>query len=100
MPVAEISVVPVGTDSASISDFVVAALRAVRASELKYELTSMGTNVEGTLDQILRLTKRIHETCLKQGAVRCLTTLKIDDRTDKKLTMQGKVRTVQAKMRK
>ncbi|MEW6685286.1 MAG: MTH1187 family thiamine-binding protein [Candidatus Edwardsbacteria bacterium] len=98
MPVAEISVVPVGTASPSISRFVVAAVIVVKQSGLKYELTSMGTNVEGELSEILQLTKKMHQICFKNGAKRVVTTLKIDDRLDKKLTMQGKKQAVWKKM--
>jgi uncharacterized protein (TIGR00106 family) len=100
MPVAEISVVPVGTGSASISTFVVGALRVVKASGLRHELTAMGTNVEGSLEQIFSLARRMHRSALRGGAVRCLTTVKIDDRIDKPLTMKGKVASVRRKLRR
>ena len=48
MAVAEISVVPVGTASASISHYVARAFKIVKESGLKYELSSMATNLEGS----------------------------------------------------
>jgi len=90
MAVAEISVVPVGTASASISNYVVNAVKIVKASGLKYELSSMGTNVEGDVASILGLVGKVHDACFKAGAVRVLTTLKIDDRRDKPLSIEGK----------
>jgi uncharacterized protein (TIGR00106 family) len=90
MAVAEISVVPVGTGSPSISDFVANALRIVKESGLKYELSSMATNLEGDLPDIIEVTRKIHESAFERGAVRVLTSLKIDDRRDKPLTMEGK----------
>lgn len=99
MAVAEISIVPVGTAGASISDFVARAVEIVRASGLKYELSSMGTNVEGDVRAILDLTIKVHEACFSQGAVRVLTTLKIDDRRDKPLSIDGKKAAVAAKLK-
>jgi len=90
MAVAEISVVPVGTGSASISDYVARAFKIVKESGLKFELSSMATNVEGEIPDIMEVVRKIHESAFEQGAVRVLTSLKIDDRRDKPLTMDGK----------
>jgi len=98
MAVAEISVVPVGTANASISNYVAGAVKLVRASGLKYELSSMGTNVEGDVAAILELVRKVHEACFKAGAVRVLTTVKIDDRKDKPLSIEGKKAAVTAKV--
>ena len=98
MAVAEISVVPVGTADASISNYVAGAVKIVRASGLKYELSSMGTNVEGDVAAILDLVRKVHDACFKAGAVRVLTTVKIDDRKDKPLSIEGKKSAVTAKV--
>jgi uncharacterized protein (TIGR00106 family) len=98
MAVAEISVVPVGTAGPSISAFVARAVEIVRASGLKYELSSMGTNVEGEVAAILDVAGKVHQACFAQGAQRVLTTLKIDDRKDKALTIDGKKSAVNSKL--
>lgn len=98
MAVAEISVVPVGTDTASISDYVATALKIVKESGLKYELSSMATNLEGDVGDILEVFRKMHESAFEQGAVRVLTALKIDDRRDKPLTIDGKKAAVKAKL--
>jgi uncharacterized protein (TIGR00106 family) len=96
--VAEISVVPLGTGSASVSDYVVSCLDVVAASKtVKYCLTSMGTIVEGPLGEVLEITRRMHEVPFNRGALRVITTLKIDDRADKKLSIQGKLDSVRKK---
>ena len=97
MAVAEISVVPVGAGP-SISSYVARAVEIVKSSGLKYELSSMGTNVEGDVSSILAVVMKVHEACFAQGAVRVLTTLKIDDRRDKTLTIDGKKAAVTAKL--
>lgn len=90
MAVGEVSVVPVGTGSASISNYVAVAFKIVKESGLKYELSSMSTNLEGDIPAIMDVVSKIHESAFEQGAVRVLTSLKIDDRRDKPLTIDGK----------
>ena len=81
MAVAEISVVPIGTGSPSVSREVAGAVSVLRSEEkLKYELTAMGTIIEGDVAEILRVTGRMHQAVLDSGAQRVLTTIKIDDR--------------------
>ncbi|RKY59643.1 MAG: thiamine-binding protein [Candidatus Latescibacterota bacterium] len=94
MAVAEISVVPLGTGSPSVSRYVAKALEVVRASGLKYELTPMATVVEGSVEEILKLVGDMHRAVL-EDAVRVVTSLRMDDRRDKPLTMEGKVRAVE-----
>ncbi len=91
MPIVEISVVPVGTGSPSVSHFVRAAVEVVKKSGLKYELNPMGTCIEGNWDAIFSLIKEIHETLVTMGCSRLVTTIKIDDRRDKPVTMKEKV---------
>lgn len=98
MAVAEISVVPVGTATASISDYVAGALKIVKASGLTFELSSMGTNLEGDVGSILEVVRKVHESAFEQGAVRVLTSLTIDDRRDKALSIKGKKAAVKAKV--
>ena len=93
MAVAEISIVPLGTGSPSVSRYVAKALEVVRASGLKYELTPMATVVEGSVEEILKLVGDMHRAVL-EDAVRVVTSLRMDDRRDKPLTMEGKVRAV------
>ncbi|HIE03579.1 MAG TPA: MTH1187 family thiamine-binding protein [Candidatus Latescibacteria bacterium] len=94
MAVAEISVVPLGTGSPSVSRYVAKALEVVRTSGLKYELTPMATVVEGSVEEILKLVGDMHRAVL-EDAVRVVTSLRMDDRRDRSLTMEGKVRVVE-----
>jgi uncharacterized protein (TIGR00106 family) len=98
MAVAQISIVPVGTGSASISDYVAGALRTVKESGLKFELSSMGTCVEGDVESILELVRKMHEGGFDQGAVRVLTSVTLDDRRDKELSIDGKKTAVRNKV--
>ncbi|MCX7912408.1 MAG: MTH1187 family thiamine-binding protein [Dehalococcoidales bacterium] len=96
MAMMEISVLPVGTGSPSVSRFVARALEVL--GDAKYELTPMGTVVEGDLEDLLRLARRMHLAVFDAGAVRVVTTIRIDDRRDKPLTIEGKIRAVKEKL--
>lgn len=99
MAMLEISVVPVGTSSPSVSRFVAEALKALKSVRgVKYELTPMGTVVEGELDVLLDCAKKMHLSAFGPGVQRVVTTIKLDDRTDKPLTMAGKVSSVRRKL--
>jgi len=98
MAMMEISVVPVGTASPSISDYVAGVVRVIQQSGLPYELGPMGTVVVGAPRQLLELALQVHEYPFSQGAVRVATTIKLDDRHDKPLTIEGKLRAVQEKL--
>jgi uncharacterized protein (TIGR00106 family) len=97
MAVAQITVIPVGT-GASISKYVARAVEIIRESGLKYELSAMTTVVEGDLDSILALMKKVHESCFEGGAVRALTSLSVDERRDKDLTIDGKKAAIKEKL--
>ena len=99
MVVAEVSIVPLGTGTPSISKHVARALRVLReAKDVKYELTAMGTIIEGDLDKVLKVVKHMHEDAFAEGVVRVLTTIKIDDRRDKTLSIDGKIGAVQRQL--
>ncbi len=99
MVVVEVSIVPVGTGTPSVSKYVARAVRTLRnEKDLKYELTAMGTIIEGDLEKILKVVKQMHEDTFTEGIVRVLTTIKIDDRRDKTLSIDGKIGSVQRQL--
>lgn len=93
--VAEVSVVPLGTGNTSLSHFVAGCMEVLECrKDISYQLTPMGTVVEGTLDRVLEIVRLLHEVPFSKGASRVITTLKIDDRRDKISTMAGKMDSV------
>lgn len=93
--VAEVSVVPVGTSSTGLSQFVAACLDAIEGRKgVSYQLTSMGTILEGTLEEVLKAIQAMHEAPFSRGASRVVTWVKIDDRRNKQSTMTSKVESV------
>jgi len=98
MAMMEISVVPIGTGTPSLSAYVAGVVRVLEAAGLEYALGPMGTVVVGEVAQLLEVAQRMHKAPFAQGAVRVATTIKLDDRRDKALTMAGKVGAVQEKL--
>ena len=98
MAILEISVVPIGTKETSLSSYVADCIRILKKERVRHELTSMGTNIEGDLKDLMKIAIKMHETPFKKGARRVVTTLKIDDRRDKKGTLSGKKRAVKSKL--
>lgn len=93
--VAEVSVVPIGTGDTALSHYIASCLKVLEDSkDLTYRLTPMGTVIEGSLDNVLKAVRRMHEVPFDKGALRVVTHLKIDDRRDKPVTMAGKVESV------
>jgi uncharacterized protein (TIGR00106 family) len=99
MAIAEISIVPLGTKTPSVSQYVARAIKVLeKEKDIKYELTAMGTIVEGDLDSILAVVRKMHEETFGDGVARVLTTVKIDDRRDKAQSMKEKVDSLKKKL--
>jgi uncharacterized protein (TIGR00106 family) len=99
MAIAEISIVPLGTKTPSVSQYVARAIKVLeKEKDIKYELTAMGTIVEGDLDRILAVVRKMHEETFRDGVARVLTTVKIDDRRDKSQGMKEKVDSLKKKL--
>jgi len=97
--VAEVTVVPLGTGSASLSAYVAAVENVLKKfPRLKSLLTPMSTILEGDMDDVLEAVKAMHEAPFRMGALRVSTTLRIDDRRDKKISMAGKLAAVKSKL--
>ena len=92
MVIAEVSIIPLGTKTPSVSKYLARAFKALREEKnIKYELTSMGTIIEGDLGDILRIVRNMHEAAFGDGIMRVITTVNIDDRRDTTSTMRGKI---------
>jgi uncharacterized protein (TIGR00106 family) len=98
MAIGEVSIVPLGTGSTSVSDYVAACIKVLDESGISYELHGMGTIIEGDLKDLFEVILKMHEVPFRAGALRVVTSVKIDDRRDKKATVQDKVEAVQTKL--
>ena len=92
--IVEFSVVPVGQGE-ELAGPVAKILDIIDRSGLPYQLTAMGTLVEGDWEEVLGLVRRCHEA-MRGEAARVLTHIAIDDRAGASGRIEGKVRDVEA----
>ncbi len=98
MALMEISVVPLGTGSTSLSKYVAQIVRILQEEGFSYTLTDMGTIIEGPVEQLFHLARRLHEAPFTAGVKRVYTSIKIDDRRDKEVHLGEKVKSVEGKL--
>ena len=99
MAIVAVSISPVGT-GVSVSEYVAAALRVVAAqSAVSSRLDSMFTTLEGDLDEIFSLVRRMQEAVFELGAERVGTVIKVDDRRDRPVIAADKIAVVEARLR-
>ena len=88
--IAQFSVYPIG-EGTSVSRFVKKGIDAIKKSGYTYEIGGMATTVETPgLDELFELVKQVHAAHVEEGAQRIVIDLKVDDRRDKKATIQSK----------
>ena len=100
---AEISIVPVGTGSTSISKEVAAAFEAIRKTkDIKtIKLTAMGTQIEArNMRAILNAIEAAHQAVKSTGAKRIVSTIRIAERLDTSRTLEDDVESVNEKLPK
>ena len=99
MAIVEISVVPLGTNTPSISYYVAESQKILKAQDkVNYELTAMGTILEGELEDCLEIVKKMHDSPFDAGAKRVVTQIKIDDRRDITTSTDQKIQSVNEKL--
>lgn len=96
MPLMEISVAPVGTNSPSFSSVIKEVCRVVEQRGLNYQVTPTATVIEGNIDQLMNVAAEIHRTSLNNGADRVITQITIDDRLDQPMDLHSQVAKVQS----
>ena len=103
MAIVAVSISPTGStaeEGVSVSRYVARALDVVRSQDdIRYRLDPMFTTLEGDLDAIFALIRRMQEAVFEAGAVRVGTVLKIDDRRDREVTMDEKVQSVEEQLK-
>ena len=96
MIVAEVSIIPLGTGSTSLSKYVAKAVSVLKSfKNIRVEVHSMGTVIEAdNLDTIFTAVKKAHNEVFSIGVDRILTQIKIDERRDKPATIKSKIEAV------
>ena len=96
---ADVTIVPIGTANTGISSYVAACAHILKQfPDVQARLNPMSTTLEGELDRVLELIRRMHEAPFTQGAYRVSTSIRIDDRRDHANTMDGKIESVRRKV--
>ena len=98
MPVMDIKIIPLGTATASVSALLLPAIAVLEgAADIRYQVTAMGTIVEGSsLSRLYELAARMQQAVLAV-APRVVVFTEVDERTDKALSIEGKVRSLEEK---
>lgn len=92
MPIAQITVVPIGTSDTGISSYVKDVIKVLDDyPDLNYVVGANGTFVEGDLDRIFAAIREMHERPFTAGALRVMTLINVDDRRDKIQTIEEKI---------
>ena len=100
MAIVEVATFPLGTQTPSVSIYVAAVQRILEEApeKIQYQLTPMGTVIEGDLTEILAVIQRMHNQSFAEGAERVYTTIHIDERRDKPASMAQKMKSVEEKL--
>jgi uncharacterized protein (TIGR00106 family) len=93
--IAEFSIFPVGKD-VSLSPYVAECVKLVKRSGLPYELTPMGTIIQGDHDEVMSVISACHKKVMSMSS-RVVTSIKIDDRRNER-PMEYKVKSVEDKL--
>jgi uncharacterized protein (TIGR00106 family) len=99
MATADITVLPIGREGASVGDILVEVRRELENQDrVRFEMHAMGTSLEGEPQDIFALAAKLHEVPLASGVPRAYTILKVDQRTDREQTLADKVDSVERRL--
>ncbi|MGP7816234.1 MTH1187 family thiamine-binding protein [Niallia sp. 01092] len=95
MAIVDVTIIPIGTETPSVSKYVADIHQVLQGyeekGEIRYQLTPMNTIIEGELSKLFEVIQAMHEVPFSKGLVRVATNIRIDDRRDIKRKMEDKV---------
>ncbi|WP_456278294.1 MTH1187 family thiamine-binding protein [Bacillus sp. AK128] len=104
MAIVDVTVIPIGTETPSVSKYVAEIQQILRQYEqdglISFQLTPMSTLIEGDLKVLFEVIQAIHEAPFQEGIQRVATNIRIDDRRDKKVKMDDKLASVKSQLEK
>jgi uncharacterized protein (TIGR00106 family) len=99
MATAELTVIGLGRADPSAGEYIAEIQRRLAAQDrVRYELHAMGTDLEGSTEDILSLVADLHRVPFELGLPRVYTVLKLDERRDKEQSLADKVRSVEDRL--
>ncbi len=76
----EIAAYPLGAGEAGVSREVSRIFEVLDRHVLEYQVTVMGTVVEGTPDELFSLARELHDVVFSENVRRVVTVIRIDER--------------------
>ena len=99
MATADLTVIGLGRADPSASEYIAEIQQRLAAQDrVRFRLHAMGTELEGTVQDILAVVGELHRVPLEMGLPRSYMVLKLDERTDKEQTLDDKVRSVEKRL--
>lgn len=98
MALMQLTVIPLGTGSPSVGDYVADIQKALEKQGASFKLTDMGTIIEGEAAELLALAARVHELPFGRGVQRVVTQITLDDRRDRRVGLGEKSASVMRRL--
>ena len=98
MALMQISIIPLGTPTVSVGDYVAEVIRWLDRRQIDYTLEDMGTEIQAPVAQLFEIAKEIHEIPFGLGLQRVVTHIVIDDRRDRDRRIGEKKKAVVARL--
>ncbi|DAC72515.1 MAG TPA: thiamine-binding protein [Thermoplasmata archaeon] len=94
MIIASLSIAPLGKGT-SVSSYVKIVLETLKKEHINFQTNAMATVIEtNDLATLFHVIQKAHLAVAAAGAERIITELKIDDRRDKEVTMNSKLKSL------
>jgi uncharacterized protein (TIGR00106 family) len=94
MALMQITVIPMGTETVGVSEYVADIQQLLIDRGKAFELNDMGTLIHGEPAELFSLAAEIHNCPFENGAKRVVTQIGIDERRDKNPVIGEKKKTV------
>ncbi len=95
MIIAQLSIAPLGKGT-SVSNYVKIVIETLKKEHIKFQTNAMATVIETKdIETLFLAVQKAHLAVVAAGAERIITELKIDDRRDKDVTMESKLKSLQ-----
>jgi uncharacterized protein (TIGR00106 family) len=100
MATADLTVLALGRPEVSATEYIAQIQRHLAAQDrVRYRLHAMGTELEGSTEDILAVVGELHAIPFEAGIPRVYSVLKLDERRDKpEQTLDDKVRSVEERL--
>ena len=96
MALMQVTVIPLGTQSPGVGEYIADIIAVLDREGFPYELTDMGTTIAGPPEDLFPLAAKLHNVPFEKGVKRVVTHITLDDRRDKTVSLGEKIAAVKA----